>query len=166
MLKTNAISYNYKLPRLTYPSGCLSFPAGQTIEVGRELRLLGAQLQEDFSFNAHCQERRSAGLYAAYQLNCLCAQGVQTGHLKTVYLSFIRSVTEYGLLPSATLMTDENWKAVKAVQRRCTRVLLGHQQKSFAGDTCPEYDYRLQTLKMERCSNKNKEDILQFYLEE
>ena len=164
MLKTHALTYNYNVPRLTYLPGCLSFPTGQEIQIDKDLRLLGTQVQEDFRFDALARERRRAGLYATFQLARLREQGVEPRHLKIVYLSFVRSVTEYGLLPAYHLLLDKHWRAVESVQRRATRVILGYRQKSSGSDDCPEYDERLLQLKLERLQHRTKSRFESFIL--
>ena len=165
LLKTNATTYNYNRPRLTFPEDCLKYPSGETIPIKDDIRLLGAQVEHDLQFNALVKERRRSGLFATYQLQRLAAQGISKKHLRTVYLSFIRSVTEYGLLSASTFLVDKHWKFVESVQRRCTRIIMGFRPKSFAGDRSPDYDARLQHLGLQRIEHRTKSRFRKFVLD-
>lgn len=162
LLKTKAITYNFNSPRISFPPDCIKFPDGTPVEICSKLRLLGSQLGQDFSMDPLVADRRRAGFYATWKLRRLQQHGVKHNYIKKAYLSYVRSKLESGLLPASSLLGIVQWQQLESVQRRGTRVVLGHPPRSFAGDEAPGYTARLRELGIERIKDRTKKRFENF----
>lgn len=161
--KTKATTFIYSRPRVEFPPGCLSL--GMEVKLVDSLKLLGVMIDRDLTLETFTADRRKKGLFATWNLQRLAAQGVKKHHLKTAYTGYVRvrSSTEYGLLPMASLLNDTQWGRIEAVQRRSLKVCLGHRPLAF-GDHVPSYSSRLEQLGLPSLMERTTDRLHNFAL--
>ena len=111
------------------------------------MKLLGLTLDKNLTFKSFTKESRRKGFYAIWKLKRLHATGVCREDIKKVYLAYIRSTLEYGLMPT---YNDAQKQSIEAVQRRATKSILGI--KKLYGDDVMPYESRLEELGIESLS--------------
>ena len=125
------------------------------------LKLLGVQVEADLKLDKFVANSRKRGLYASWQLRRLSAQRVDSHHLRTAYVGYVRSTTEYGLLALSPMISKTQWSRLEAVQRRATKVCMGIRPLSF-GDHVPIYEQRLHQLHLTNLQNRTRKRLENF----
>lgn len=162
--KTAVISFDFSKNKVKFPPGSIPFKTakGEDVEVANELSLLGNPVQSDLHFDSLVRARRKSGIQALWQLRRLQSQGLNENHMKTVYTSYVRSRTEYGLLSASTHLNLSQWHSVEYVQRRASRAILGIIQRF--GPEVPSYEERLERLSLSSLLERTKSRFESFAL--
>ena len=121
LTKTKAVTFSYSHPWVIFPRDCLSL--GMKVEIVNSLKLLGVRVESDLKLDAFVAEGRKRGLYASWQLRRLQAQGVNSSHLRTAYVGYVRSTTEYGLVTLSPMLSRTQWSRLEAVQRQAPKLV-------------------------------------------
>ena len=161
VIKTKAVTFSYSYPRVIFEPSCLSL--GMEVTIVDSLKLLGVHVESDLKLDAFVANGRKRGLYASWQLRRLQAQGVNSNHLRTAYIGYVRSTTEYGLLALSPMMSATQWARLEAVQRQATKVCLGIRPLAF-GDHIPPYAQRLQQLRLTNLQDRTEKRLQKFTL--
>ena len=140
-----------------------SLSLGMEVKIVKSLKLLCVHVESDLRLDEFVAAGRKRGLYASWQLRRLQAQGVSTNHLRTAYVGYVRSTTEYGLLTLSSMLTGTQWSRLEAVQRRATKVCLGFRPLAF-GDHIMPYEDRLQQLHLANLQERTEKRLKKFAL--
>ncbi|XP_078594556.1 uncharacterized protein LOC144872371 [Branchiostoma floridae x Branchiostoma japonicum] len=89
------------------------------------MRILGVFLQADLKWNAHVDHICSRASQRLYLLRKLKHFHVPTEDLVTVYVCYIRPVTEYAAPVWHPGLTNTQTQRIEKVQRRAVRIILG-----------------------------------------
>ena len=161
--KTVACTIDHSRPRRLYEEGCLQFRSGKEIEIKKEFRLLGVQIQQDLKMDSYVKARRKSASFALWHLRKLSAAGVKGDHLLQAFKSYVRSKLEYALMPTYPLLTRKQWNSLESIQKRATRLILGITVQY--GPSVPSYQDRLQQLGLESIEMRTKARWEKFAIE-
>ena len=120
------------------------------------LQFYTTQLGQDLAVAPFVADRRKSGFHAAWKLRRLQQQGLKSKHVKTVYLTYVQSKVQAGLLPVSEMLKPTHWAGLESIQQHCTRTILGYLPRSFSGDLCPGYQARLDSLGIECLQHRTK----------
>ena len=94
------------------------------MEIVQESKLLGTIIQNDLKWDsntAHIVKRANARMVI---LRKLSEFGAPTSDLKTIYISYIRSVLEQSAVVWHTSLTEQNISDLERVQKSATKIIL------------------------------------------
>ena len=97
---------------------------GESVEIVQESKLLGTIIQNDLKWDsntANIVKRANARMVI---LRKLSEFGAPTGDLKTIYISYIRSVLEQSAVVWHTSLTEQNISDLERVQKSATKIIL------------------------------------------
>ena len=95
-------------------------------------QILGLWISEDLTWTKNCKEICRKGFSRLSMITKLKYVGVGTDDLITIYILFIRSVTEYCAVAFHSSLTVEQSEKLERIQKTCLRVILGDSYTSYS----------------------------------
>ena len=121
---------------------------GENVEVVSETKLLGTVISDDLTWNintAYMVRRANARMVL---LRKLSEFGAPVSDLKTIYISYIRSVLDQSAVVWHSSLTEENKLDLSRVQKTACKVMLKGRYKS--------YEKALEVLDLEILSDRRE----------
>ena len=119
-------------------------------------RVLGVWLQEDMKWE---ENTKQICIKAYSRVSILCKLkyvGIKTEDLLTIYILFIRSVTEYCSVVFHSSLTEAQTNKLEAIQKTCLRVILAENYVS--------YEVALEMCGLQRLETRRESRQLSFAL--
>ena len=126
------------------------------LERSQAIKLLGVWLTEDLSFEKNTREICIKAYKRMSLLTKLKYVGVKTEDLISVYILFIRSITEYCSVLFHTSLTSDQDKAIEKIQQNCLKIILD--------DNFVSYDAALEMCGLLKLSSRRQKRMLDFSL--
>ena len=158
--KTKCVVISNKKGVLIPPAELTSPSGDYVIEQQNSLKLLGCPIEAGLTFKEFVAKRRKSAFQAMWKLRKLSNHGVSRAHLKTIYVSFVRSVLEYGLLAVYPSLLEGQLEKLEQVQRKATRFILGMPPFKKKGDL--EYHERLEVLGLQSIKERTHDRYIKF----
>ncbi|XP_071956838.1 uncharacterized protein [Antedon mediterranea] len=115
------------------------------------LKLLGVQITNDLKWNMHIHDVVNRASKRLHMLTCLKRFGMPCNHLRQMYISHIRPVTEYACPVWHSALTIAQSMELESIQKRACRIILGQKYAS--------YDQAIKLLNL-KFLDQRREDIL------
>ena len=126
----------------------------ENIETVKEAKLLGTIITDDLKW----EKNTAAIVKKAYQrmqlLNRAAAFTANTNDLKSIYLTYIRSILEQSAVVWHSSLTLKNRKDLERVQKTAVRIILGKKYSSYKKD--------LKRLNIESLNDRRDKICLKF----
>ena len=103
----------------------------EEVKVVDSLKLLGVWVSCDLKWDKHIDDVVNRAGKKLYMLSCLKKFGMPYNHLKQIYISHIRPITEYACPVWHFGLTDAHTKELECIQKRACRIILGQQFVSY-----------------------------------
>ena len=121
---------------------------GEYVEVVPETKLLGTIISNDLTWNSNTSNIVRRVNARMVLLRKLAEFGAPVNDLKTIYISYIRSVLEQSAVVWHSSLTEENISDLSRVQKTTCKVILGGRYK--------DYEKALEVLDIERLSDRRE----------
>ena len=121
---------------------------GEYVEVVPETKLLGTIISNDLTWNSNTSNIVRRANARMVLLRKLAEFGAPVNDLKTIYISYIRSVLEQSAVVWHSSLTEENISDLSRVQKTACKVILGGRYK--------DYEKALEVLDIERLSDRRE----------
>ena len=118
--------------------------------------MLGVWLQEDLGWEENTKQICRKAYTRVSLLTKLKHIGISIEDLLTIYILFIRSLTEYCSVAFHTSLTIRQADKIEAIQKNCLRIILDINYVS--------YNAALEMCRLKRLSDRREEKMLSFSL--
>ena len=119
-------------------------------------KILGVWISEDLSWDKNCQAICKKAYARLGMVTKLKYVGVSREDLLTIYILFIRSVTEYCSVLFHSSLTQGQANKIEKIQKTCLKVILG--------DDYEDYESALEIVKLETLFKRRANRCLDFAL--
>ena len=114
---------------------------GENVEIVSETKLLGTIIENDLTWNANTSNLVKRANARMVLLRKLSEFGAPTNDLRTIYITYIRSVLEQSAVVWHTSLTQQNIQDLERVQKTACKIILRNK--------CQDYMKSLQSLNLE-----------------
>ena len=104
---------------------------GTKLDRVKVTKILGVHISDDLSWSKNCTEICKQAYSRLSMLTRLKYVGVPIEDLITVYVLFIRSVTEYCSVVYHSRLTEEQTNKLERIQKTCLKVILSEMYVDF-----------------------------------
>ena len=147
--KTSALVVDFaKSRKIQFPPGSLTFETGEEIAVHPTAKILGITLDSELTLSQFVKEKVKKSEKCLWFLRRLKQHCPDQNVLIRAYYSYVRSVLEFGLVPTWSMLDAGQIEKLERVQKQATKIILSSPWfPSFEGFI--DYPTRLEILGME-----------------
>ena len=127
---------------------------GETIELIKEAKLLGTHITDDLKWNKNTAELVKKAYIRMQLLNRAAGFTTNINDLKSIYLTFVRSILEQSAVVWHSSLSVKNRKDLERVQKTALKIILGNRFTTYKNG--------LKELKMNTLDERRKQICLKF----
>ena len=101
------------------------------INVVKETKLLGTIITDDLKWNRNTEVLVKKGYQRMQLLNAAAGFTSSVPELKSIYVTFVRSILEQSAVVWHSSLSDENKRDLERVQKSAVRVILGYKYTNY-----------------------------------
>ena len=126
----------------------------ETVELIKETKLLGTYITDDLKWNKNTKEIVKKAYMRMQLLNRAANYTKSISDLKSIYLTYIRSILEQSAVVWHSSLSRKNRKDLERVQKTATRIILGKEFRN--------YKNALKMLNIENLDERREKICLKF----
>ena len=126
----------------------------ENIEIVKEAKLLGTYITEDLKWNKNTSELVKKAYKRMQLLNRAASFTTNVQDLKSIYLTFIRSILDQSAVVWHSSLTAKNRRDLERVQKAAVRVILGKRYSNYKNG--------LQNLNLMTLNDRRENSCLKF----
>ena len=127
---------------------------GEKLEIIKEAKLLGTFITDDLKWNKNTNEIVKKGYKRMQLLNRAASYTTNTGDLRSIYLTFVRSILEQSAVVWHSSLSRKNRRDLERVQKSAVKIILGNRFSN--------YEKGLKELNLENLDERRKQICLKF----